>query len=274
MSPIYETGHAKNVANFEKMMAYCAGYGLVFQPSKSTIQLAAMQQLLTDSRNSLAMVTHHVTAHQLARNARIAAFENLNTLMGRVVNALAATDTSEKMLEDARGILRKIKGIRLSKKEEVLAIAESAPTTTKPDAANEVTTETNLVNPSKEEVNGDGVAPRFRSAAQTSRDQQIEHVGRMLALLQSAPHYQPNETDLQISTLQQYLEQLRATNSDVIAEEVALSNARLQRNALLYGEKTGIYFVAKDVKLYVKSAFGATSPQYKQISGLQFTRPR
>ena len=27
---------------------------------------------------------------------------------------------------------------------------------------------------------------------------------------------------------------------------------------------------AKEVKAYVKSVFGATSPQYKQISGLEF----
>ncbi len=30
---------------------------------------------------------------------------------------------------------------------------------------------------------------------------------------------------------------------------------------------------AFDVKKYVKSVFGATSPQYKQISSLEFTKP-
>jgi len=30
--------------------------------------------------------------------------------------------------------------------------------------------------------------------------------------------------------------------------------------------------VAQDTKQYVKSLFGASSPQYKQVSGLKFTR--
>ena len=32
--------------------------------------------------------------------------------------------------------------------------------------------------------------------------------------------------------------------------------------------------IAIDVKKYVKAIFGATSPQYKQISGIKFTKPK
>ncbi|MFN7116874.1 MAG: hypothetical protein ACK4TA_08760, partial [Saprospiraceae bacterium] len=69
-----------------------------------------------------------------------------------------------------------------------------------------------------------------------------------------------------------YLNTLRYTNSIVINAIVSLSNARLQRNATLYGKKMGICDIAQDVKLYTKSAFGTSSPQYKQISKLRFTR--
>ena len=34
----------------------------------------------------------------------------------------------------------------------------------------------------------------------------------------------------------------------------------------LYLAGTGLYDAVKDVKAYVKSVFGATSPEYKQIS--------
>ena len=46
------------------------------------------------------------------------------------------------------------------------------------------------------------------------------------------------------------------------------------RNAALYDDPTSIYELQKLVKAYVKGAFGASSPQYKQISGLEFTKPR
>jgi hypothetical protein len=54
--------------------------------------------------------------------------------------------------------------------------------------------------------------------------------------------------------------------------EAALNVARMARNTLLYTKNTGLVDVALGVKLYVKSAFGATSPEYKSISDIQFTK--
>ena len=51
---------------------------------------------------------------------------------------------------------------------------------------------------------------------------------------------------------------------------VPISNARITRNDILYKEKTGIVDIALDVRAYVKSIYGATSPQYKQVSKLSF----
>ena len=56
----------------------------------------------------------------------------------------------------------------------------------------------------------------------------------------------------------------------VLAATVPLSNARIARNEVLYKEKTGLVDTAFDVKVYIKSLFGASSPQYKQISKLAF----
>jgi hypothetical protein len=49
-----------------------------------------------------------------------------------------------------------------------------------------------------------------------------------------------------------------------------LSNARISRNKLFYDRETGLVKVASDVKKYVKSVFGATSPEYTQVSGVEF----
>ncbi|WP_205618080.1 hypothetical protein [Aequorivita vladivostokensis] len=50
----------------------------------------------------------------------------------------------------------------------------------------------------------------------------------------------------------------------------AVSNARLERNRILYQENTGLVDTALDIKKYVKSLFGASSPEYNQIRGIKF----
>jgi hypothetical protein len=65
---------------------------------------------------------------------------------------------------------------------------------------------------------------------------------------------------------------MKTTNTDAINAYTPLSNARIDRNKILYDETTGLVTVAGDVKSYVKSVFGGTSPQYKQVSKLKFAK--
>lgn len=37
-----EVGHAKNVANFEDLIAYCTAYGAAYNPSKTALQLTSL----------------------------------------------------------------------------------------------------------------------------------------------------------------------------------------------------------------------------------------
>lgn len=257
MSTKSEAGHATNVINLEKMVAYCIGFGPAYQPSKSSIQVAALQALLLNCRMNMAMVTDRLNAFNLAKNNRIATFKKLVPLTNRIIYTLMASDESDKTKEDARGIVRKIKGIRSGKKADGSSKNESMLSATMEAATTESTND---------------AEPRSRSAAQTSRDQRIEHFALLLALLQTAIGYSPNEPELQIGALQQFLEEMRMTHSAYIMAEVELSNARIQRNTVLYGDKTGLCDVSKDVKFYVQGAFKRDSPQYKQISGLKFIK--
>jgi hypothetical protein len=43
-----ETGHAKNVENWQKMIAACAGFGGDYKPSNTSIQLGSMTTLHTE----------------------------------------------------------------------------------------------------------------------------------------------------------------------------------------------------------------------------------
>jgi hypothetical protein len=83
--------------------------------------------------------------------------------------------------------------------------------------------------------------------------------------------YAPNEVELQVASLNTLLGDLRSKNSAVITATANLSNARIQRDKILYSTLTGLYNIAQAVKQYAKSVFGATSPQFGQVSGIKFT---
>jgi len=88
------------------------------------------------------------------------------------------------------------------------------------------------------------------------------------------PEYKPNETDLTIVALNARLASQKTSNAAYHTADAALDATRITRNALLYADGTGLVDIALAVKVYVKSAFGATSPQYKQISDIVFTKLR
>ena len=82
--------------------------------------------------------------------------------------------------------------------------------------------------------------------------------------------YNPNEEELKISTLTALYEDLKAKNTAVVETTTPLSNSRIARNEVMYKPLTGLVDIAFDSKVYIKSVFGPSSPQYKQISKLKF----
>lgn len=100
----------------------------------------------------------------------------------------------------------------------------------------------------------------------------IAHFAGLISVLQSEPSYTPNETDLQIVSLQTKLADLESKNNDVSTAFTAVSNARLQRNNTLYKEDEGLVPIAAEVKKYVKSVYGATAPEFKQITAIKFSK--
>ena len=112
------------------------------------------------------------------------------------------------------------------------------------------------------------------SASQMSYDSRIENLSKLIILLTNEPLYAPNENDLKVVALNTLLNQLKITNTAVINVTTPISNARLNRNKILYLAVTGLYDIQNEVKKYVKSVYGATSPEYKQISNIKFTKAR
>lgn len=247
MASTSETGHAKNVANFEDLISFCTGYGNAYNPSKAAIQLPALNTLYSNAQNALTGLTSNKTIFDNATNARQTAFEPLKKLATRIVNALDATEATDTLVKDAKTINTKLQGKRSHSK------------LTKADAG-KITEATD--------------EPKTISVSQQSFDSLIENFAKLIELVSSEPTYTPNETELQVSTLTTTLGNLKTTNTAVVNDYTNYSNSRITRDSILYATNSGLVDTALEVKKYVKSVFGATSPQYKQISGLEFKRPK
>lgn len=243
MASTSETGHAKNVSNFDELVSFVAGYGTTYNPSKATIKLTALQTLSTNAKNAISAVNSASPSYSNAVAARESAFEPLSKLTTRIINALKATDASPQIIDSAKTIIRKIQGKRataLKTDEEKIALV------------------------------AEGKEAKEISTSQMSYDNRIDNLDKLIKLLTSETIYVPNESDLKIAALTTLYTDLKTKNTAVLTATIPLSNSRLMRNDVLYKANTGLVDIAMDTKSYIKSIFGATSPQYKQVSKLAF----
>lgn len=240
MSKTYETGHAKNVANFQKLIEFVTDYGTSYNPAKKSLKLTRLIDLQTEAIESLKEVIAKNTLYNNAVNSRITEFSNLKTLSTRLVNALQSTDATPETIKNANGFNKKIQGKRSSKPE----------TTTDPDAP----------------------APQNISTSQLSYDQVIQHFTGLKSVLENESSYAPNEVDLQVATLEIKISNMTSKNSAVSKAYTRVSNARIARDKIIYEGQDAILETAGEVKKYVRSVFGADSPQVKQVTALRFRK--
>ena len=242
MASTSEVGHAKNVANFQDLIEFVTGYGATYNPSKSSLKLAQLVALKATAETKLTDVISKNTNYNNKVNERMVAFSNLKSLSTRLVNALQTTDATTQTINDAKTFNRKMQGKK----------ASTSQTPTDPNAP----------------------APKTISTSQQSYDQLIQHLAGLKSVLEEESSYTPNETDLQVATIDAKIADLTAKNTAVSTAYTNISNSRISRNETLYTSDNGIFETASEVKKYIKSVFGASSPQYNQVSGIKFSKPR
>jgi hypothetical protein len=242
MASTSEVGHAKNVANFQDLIEFVTGYGATYNPSKSSLKLAQLVALKATAETKLTDVISKNTNYNIKVNERMVAFSNLKSLSTRLVNALQTTDATTQTINDAKIFNRKMQGKK----------ASASQTPTDPNAP----------------------APTTISTSQQSYDQLIQHLTGLKTVLEEEPSYTPNETELQVATIDAKIADLTAKNTAVSTAYTNISNSRISRNETLYTSDNGIFETASEVKKYIKSVFGASSPQYNQVSGIKFSKPK
>ncbi|MFA9392944.1 MAG: hypothetical protein ACERKD_24265 [Prolixibacteraceae bacterium] len=243
MASTSETGHAKNVANFEKLLTNVTGFGTVYNPSKESIKIPALIALLETAKGAITNVNSAEPAYKNAVSARELAFKPFSKLITRVNNSLKASNSSSQVDDSAMTLIRKLQGRRSTPK---------------------------MTEEEKQAAAAEGKEVNQSSSSQMSYDSRLDNFDKYIKLLASIPEYAPNETELTTESLTTVYNDLSAKNTAVINATVPLNNARIARDQVLYTPLTGVVDISVDVKTYVKSIFGATSPQFKLISKLAF----
>jgi hypothetical protein len=238
MASTSETGHAKNVSNFETMISYCTGYGADYNPSNSQILLSELTTLYSESKASVKIVKTTKAPFDDVDGQRKTLFKPLKPLSTKVLGALRGVNAPATVIADAETINRKIQGKRADNS------VDETP---------------------KNETPKDKI-----SVSQQSFDMQIDHFDKLIELVTIEPKYIPNETPLKVVSLNDYKTQLETINTAVKDAYTPYSRAMIARDKKLYDPQTGLVERAQVVKNYVKSIFGASSPEYKQINKLHF----
>lgn len=229
-----ETGHAKNVANFETIITICTNMGAGYQPSDNALKLPTLtaQHIACKAANSA--VKTPLIAYNDAVSDRAALFKPLSKLVTRLLAMFNRTKALKQEKDYAKTIADKIRG-----------------TKNKPP-----------------KVEGEDA----HSTSQRSFVMRTDNFETFIGILSAEPTYMPAETDLQVTTLQAMLTNMNTNNTATDQAYQALKGVRTTRNTALYAAETGLVDTALAVKEYVKAAFGTSHANYKGISGLKFVR--
>lgn len=233
-----ETGHAKNVANFETLITNCKGFGEAYNPSSNDIQINIMVRYHLESKEEVREVKNKKAPFDEVEGHRKTLFKPYGPLATKIMGALKASGAPITVIQDAETINRKMQGKR--------ALGTAI------------------------ELKEDGTPKDRISVSQQSYDMKIDHLEKMIELLSIEPSYNPNENPLKVDSLTTYQRELEVINTAVKNAYVPYYTALISRNKKLYDTEKGLVARAIQVKNYVKSVYGATSPEFKRIQSLKF----
>lgn len=233
-----EVGHAKNVANFNKMIEYCKSLGADYKPTNPLSKLENLETKYDESEVALYDVSVQKSPHTAAVNARQATFANLDFLASEIGYGITSMSEDERIFDDAQTLIRKIRGYA------------STPKT-------------------NDDQEGQETAEAY-SNSQQSFDNLVNHFKSLIEIVKTIPEYVPEEDELKIAALETYWIELDKANKAVVVAYEPYSKAMQHRDFLLYDKKSGMLLMTKKVKSYIKQKYKLKSPQAERINSFKF----
>ena len=234
-----EVGHAKNVANLQKLTEQVTVYTL-YNPPVENLTVPNLTALYSTASVKLTEVEDKRNANKNSIALRQDAFADLKSKCTKIINHLEILGLPQGTIDQAKSLNRLIQG-------------KSLKTTAPPDENGQPT-------------------PTISTSRQ-SYTQMADNFGILLQLLATITNYNPNEDDLKLANLTTYHASLMSSTQAVDQTEAQLNAKLIERDQILYADGTGLYSIAQNVKKYVKSLYGATSPEYTTVSAIKFTSP-
>ncbi len=238
-----ETGHAKNLANFEREVLLALEAKKNYNPFKSILFTDELQAKLQRCKAANDALKAAEPLFIKAQKDRKDLYGKLQSTMLRFTAIIKIIDTTESMKESLHSIINKIKGRRVSNRIKDTEMKEG-----------------------EEKVNQ-------ISAAQTGFDNRLENFDKFIQRLATIQSYKPNEREHSIEGLLELKQQILQANNNVSQTYAALTNARIARNQEFYAPTDGLVTIGNEVKAYMLSVYGRNSQNYKQFAAIKFTKP-
>lgn len=237
MSKQFETGHAVNVANLEMLIEQVKTY-TAYNPSIENLKIPELELLYNSAVTNLNTVKDKRTANKNAIAERQRMFDELKPKSTRIINQLDILSLNETTINQAKSLNRLIQGY--TKRKNQIFVGEEEQNNTK-------------------------------STSRQSYIQTAENFSKLLQLTATVEEFNPNVEDLKLTELTAYHTSLVNTTQVVNQTEAELNTALIERNTILYDNSRGLYGITLNVKKYVKSVYGASSPEYRKVSRIKFT---
>ena len=110
MASTSETGHAKNVANFQDLISFCQGYGSIYNPTKQSLKISELQNLYQTANEKLTSVKTTKTSFDNATNNRKNSFSDLKPFATKIINAFSVSGADNLAVADEKSVNKKIQG--------------------------------------------------------------------------------------------------------------------------------------------------------------------
>lgn len=237
-----ETGHNKNVANFETVTIILTNLGAQYAPPQVLIVLAALKDLLLDAKTALTDIDTAQAAKAIAVDAAQAEFKDLQRYVVNIKRQAEVEVNDPAFTKDLQTIVNEFHPP--GRKTGV----DDDPDTPEDESRTAV------------------------SQSQQSRDNQIAYLGDLSALLKANPDYKALGTPYATTAIDDRIATLTAVNNAVITADAALGTKLDNRDELLYTAQTGIVDRFILIKKYILLTFGEDSAVYQQLRALEFRK--
>ncbi len=212
-----ETGHAKNVENWQKMIAACTGFGGDYKPSNANLTVGGMTTLLTEVDTEMDGVQTSIVPWKNKVADRENIYTGVRPRTTQILAAFKACGAAANKVDNMKTYQRQVHGAR----------AKAKPV---------------------DDPNTPGDESKGNSVSHQSYVQIAEAFGQMVALMTAEPLYTPNEANLTVATNTTLLADMEAANDDVINAVPTWKNSMASRNARLYDDADSVFERQKLVK--------------------------